>query len=537
MRVSGRGRLAGVGRQEELDPLRAVRARAWRRPPPGPSPSGEQRHLQAAAGHGQPGELPLRPPRAEGPGRLAPGPREQPGQGGRLGAGRVDLGRAAPPAARRRRSASGARPPSPSAAPPPPRACRRACAPGPASASSRSSSWPSRSRIAAHRVGVAGERAPGLVELDGRRAEELERRRQPAVERRRVAEGAHRLPHLLGWRCRPRRRPAPRAERAASRSFSALASTRRSPSRAASSPGLGSMASSSLELEGEVVGPAGRAPRRRGCRSSRSRQSRASRLEGGPVAGEERRRGRAAAAPPGRASARPPAPAKASRSARWVPSSRSETCSCWPGDVDHAAQRLGQHRGGDQRAVDVGPPAPAARGHAPHQELDRLARRRRAPPRPPSSRAKTGWSAGSSKSASTTASSAPSRSTSALMRPPRTRWRALTRIDLPAPVSPVRTFSPGPKRTSTESTMAKPETLQGREHGRSCHRPLTLRKFSVVGVFRSWRRRPREGPDRAAQGLTRAERAAPGSRSVLAVPRPLPCFPWPWSSPSFPCGP
>jgi hypothetical protein len=54
---------------------------------------------------------------------------------------------------------------------------------------------------------------------------------------------------------------------------------------------------------------------------------------------------------------------------------------------------------------------------------------------------------------------------------------------LPAPVSPVRTFSPGPNSTSTESTIAKPEMRSVVSMAGCCHPTLTLRKFSVVWAF------------------------------------------------------
>ena len=53
------------------------------------------------------------------------------------------------------------------------------------------------------------------------------------------------------------------------------------------------------------------------------------------------------------------------------------------------------------------------------------------------------------------------------MRPPSTRWRAPTSSDLPAPVSPVSTFRPGPNRTSTWSTTAKPVMRKVVSMGRS----------------------------------------------------------------------
>ena len=64
-------------------------------------------------------------------------------------------------------------------------------------------------------------------------------------------------------------------------------------------------------------------------------------------------------------------------------------------------------------------------------------------------------SSGTSTIASTTASSAPVRGMSADARPPRKRFTASTMSDLPAPVSPVSTFMPGPSSISTSERIAK----------------------------------------------------------------------------------
>ena len=56
-------------------------------------------------------------------------------------------------------------------------------------------------------------------------------------------------------------------------------------------------------------------------------------------------------------------------------------------------------------------------------------------------------------------------------------------MDLPAPVSPVRTFSPGPNRTSIASTIAKPEMRRVVSMATMIHGALTLRKYSVVHAF------------------------------------------------------
>src|SRR5579862_7784037 len=60
-----------------------------------------------------------------------------------------------------------------------------------------------------------------------------------------------------------------------------------------------------------------------------------------------------------------------------------------------------------------------------------------------------------SKVAETSARSAPWRTASAPARAPASSCNASTMIDLPAPVSPVSTVSPGRSSSSTESMMAK----------------------------------------------------------------------------------
>src|SRR5215471_5495649 len=72
-----------------------------------------------------------------------------------------------------------------------------------------------------------------------------------------------------------------------------------------------------------------------------------------------------------------------------------------------------------------------------------------------SSNAATGPDASTSKRASTTAQSSPERIRSGWARAPMTSRIASTRIDLPAPVSPVRTFRPGANGTTTSSMTAR----------------------------------------------------------------------------------
>src|SRR5579885_54338 len=86
-------------------------------------------------------------------------------------------------------------------------------------------------------------------------------------------------------------------------------------------------------------------------------------------------------------------------------------------------------------------------------------------PRPCSaSRVAAGCPGARSNSAVTLAWAAPRRSSPASARAPRARPRASSRIDLPAPVSPVRTVSPGAKARSrrsmrTMSRMASPNSI------------------------------------------------------------------------------
>ena len=60
------------------------------------------------------------------------------------------------------------------------------------------------------------------------------------------------------------------------------------------------------------------------------------------------------------------------------------------------------------------------------------------------------------------AASSPVRTRSADARPPSSSPTASTRMDLPAPVSPVKTFSPGSNSTSTASMTARRLMLRNR---------------------------------------------------------------------------
>src|SRR5205823_4435374 len=78
------------------------------------------------------------------------------------------------------------------------------------------------------------------------------------------------------------------------------------------------------------------------------------------------------------------------------------------------------------------------------------------------SRRTTSSSPSLSKIASIDAASSPLRTRSPDARPPSNRPTASTKIDLPAPVSPVRTLKPGSNSTSAASMMAKWEIFRKR---------------------------------------------------------------------------
>ena len=113
-------------------------------------------------------------------------------------------------------------------------------------------------------------------------------------------------------------------------------------------------------------------------------------------------------------------------------------------NVDQRFGERPQRRGRGEPAADVGLALSVPQQvTAEDQELSRLD----GDPLGVQSLARLSASAGGSKAASTTASSAPERSSSSLLRAPSTSWRASMRMDFPAPVSPVRMFSPGTKET------------------------------------------------------------------------------------------
>ena len=73
---------------------------------------------------------------------------------------------------------------------------------------------------------------------------------------------------------------------------------------------------------------------------------------------------------------------------------------------------------------------------------------------------------GVSKMASMAAVSSPVRTRSAEARPPTSRPTAPTRMDLPAPVSPVRTLRPGSNSSSSRSMTARLRMREEAQHGR-----------------------------------------------------------------------
>jgi len=81
-----------------------------------------------------------------------------------------------------------------------------------------------------------------------------------------------------------------------------------------------------------------------------------------------------------------------------------------------------------------------------------------------------------SKTARTLASSAPLRTYSVRARSPRTTLRASMIMDLPAPVSPVNTLSPGPGVMRSLSMRAKSST----ESSRSTHLPSPIVSMAIA---------------------------------------------------------
>ena len=152
-----------------------------------------------------------------------------------------------------------------------------------------------------------------------------------------------------------------------------------------------------------------------------------------------------------------------SRSALSVsPASRTPSATAARSAVDARRTRRGGRGGSPGRA---GPGARAGRAGRPGRRTARAAprwsraRRRRTRGCGPAPRSRAGAitsrPSGVSKMASTAAVSSPVRTRSAEARPPTSRPTAPTRMDLPAPVSPVRTFRPGSNSSSRRSMTAR----------------------------------------------------------------------------------
>ncbi len=115
---------------------------------------------------------------------------------------------------------------------------------------------------------------------------------------------------------------------------------------------------------------------------------------------------------------------------------------------------------------------------------------------------RAGWSSGRSKTAVTCPWSAPSRTSEPSPRAPRASEKASSRMDLPAPVSPVNTVMPRPRSRSSRSirTMSRIESWTSTDdaspssarHRRGCRCP----------VFKT------TGGGSGCQGLKRASRRA-----------------------------
>ncbi len=122
-------------------------------------------------------------------------------------------------------------------------------------------------------------------------------------------------------------------------------------------------------------------------------------------------------------------------------------------EVDQSCTERGQHPDGGGTPVD---PAGADRPSA--LTSRRITRRPSSTSTPSASTRRVSARDNPSNAPSTTARPAPGRTTPLSPRPPRRRPRASTRIDLPAPVSPVRTLRPGPSGRVTSAIVATSRT-------------------------------------------------------------------------------
>ena len=168
---------------------------------------------------------------------------------------------------------------------------------------------------------------------------------------------------------------------------------------------------------------------------------------------------------------------------------------------------------GHRLAVQVGARAPVGADHAAHDEL----RRRPRPTAPRATASAPAARCARSKVPDISARSAPWRTTSAPARPPASSCSASTRIDLPAPVSPVSTVSPGRSSSSTAVDDGEVADLQVRQHGapsaRSCRVPSE-----------AWSAAACSSRARADAAASRARRpgAPPGDRSGAKPPSTAP---------------
>ena len=141
-------------------------------------------------------------------------------------------------------------------------------------------------------------------------------------------------------------------------------------------------------------------------------------------------------------------PASRSSSSRWAPG-RSRCCdSCWPWMSTSCSPSS------RSRAMVLGWPLICARERPSFSTMRRSSSWPGSPARSCSASQAANVSS-MPKSAEMSARSAPSRTSVASPRPPSTRPMASSRMDLPAPVSPVSTVKPGPNSISADSTITK----------------------------------------------------------------------------------
>ena len=188
--------------------------------------------------------------------------------------------------------------------------------------------------------------------------------------------------------------------------------------------------------------------------------------------------------------ASPSRPPKASSSARWVAASTSARSSCWPWISTSAApsalQRLHAHR----LVVDEGARAAVGELHAAQDQFvlgrDVVAAMQRARPDGPR---------GSSKAAVTCPCSAPWRTSAASPRAPSASAKASSRIDLPAPVSPVSTASPARNRCRA----GRSGRCRGSKAGPACSCPRSLSAVAcLIGTRHDTRPDARRRPSAIA---------------------------------------